>query len=156
MPGYHRRAKQSVWCPACCQPLLAAHPERDHEPSLRSELIQPRGRQVRGTCGHDQPIVRRMVRIAEFAITTDHAHVPIARSRQTPAGAVAEVRVQVDRRHLAGLADQVGKQGRIVTRTSADFQYPVTGLHIQLASIIATIDGCEAALTATPSPSCFV
>src|SRR5260370_34933041 len=70
--------------------------------------------------------------MADAAVAQDDPHPAEARSLEMIAGGVHEVPLDVDRDDLAGPADDVGHEGRVVARPRADLEHALPGRQPEL------------------------
>lgn len=91
----------------------AAHRERNDEPALLREPVDPRRGDVPRRRGDDDPVVGRSVGDAPLAIGEDRLHLPVSGLVQAQAGTVDDVAVDVDRGDLTVAAHEFLEVGGI-------------------------------------------
>lgn len=102
----------------------------DQDPSARSDLVQPRERDVPDRAGGDEAVVLPAVRVAAQSVTDDQPGREtgsLERRRRSP----THHRVVLDAGEI-GVPEAVRAEGGRVTGSGADLKHPVSGLGAQL------------------------
>jgi hypothetical protein len=106
--------------------------QRNDETTVVGELVPPRGGNIPGSGGHNNPVVGCPVRVTEGSVAADHLDGVVAGTGEACARAVREVLVEFDGDDPAGGTGQFREQRRVDACGRADLQDPVAGLRVEL------------------------
>jgi hypothetical protein len=109
------------------RPLRSRDAEREHQPAVACEVLDPAIRRPRNGKIDVNPVGRGFGPVS--AVVADDAHVRAAgKEALSPRG---QRGVELDRRDLAGRADQLGRDRAIIARAGADMDDALAGLRAE-------------------------
>jgi hypothetical protein len=89
-------------------------PERDDNPAIVGELVDPGGRDVPASRRDDDPVERSSVGDPLFRVGPHHVDAVVACLVEEGAGALDDLGVGVHRGDVSAVADELGQQSRVV------------------------------------------
>src|SRR3989454_3869038 len=108
------------------QDLPAPRADRGDDSSTRRKLVPPWIRNLRGTCGRQDAVIRSPLGIAEAAIADDDGHGREARPSEVRPPPFRKPGNAFDRHHILR-PNEVRDEGRMVPGSRPDLEYAVPG-----------------------------
>src|SRR5690606_7982843 len=91
-----------------------AQPQRNDEPSVLGELLDPCGWDVPCARGDDDPVERGVFWNTVGGVAQRHVDPPVSGGVEVASGSAGDLRIDVDGDHSPGPTDQFGDQCRVV------------------------------------------